>query len=277
VAKRGLGRGLGALIPEVTVSPQDRVQEVSVLALTPNPYQPRRSFDEERLAELADSIRRHGVLQPLIVRREVGGGYQVVAGERRLRAAKMAGLERVPVVVRELDDDRMLEIALVENLQRADLDPIEEAEALAQLLARGLSQEEVAAVVGRSRPAVANAVRLLQLPPSVQALIRSGQLSAGHGRALVGLPAPVAEALARRAVDEGLTVREMERLAARREAPPKATSPSGFRHWEERLLQRFQTRVRITGTPERGQITLAFRGEEELRRLLAVLLPDVED
>jgi ParB family chromosome partitioning protein len=270
VVRRGLGKGLGALIPELEVRAQERVQEAAIVAITPNPYQPRRHFDAERLEELVASIRKHGVLQPLIVRR-VGEGYQLVAGERRLRAAEAAGLQTVPVVVREIAEERLLEIALVENLQREDLDPLEEARALQALVERGHSQEEVAALVGKSRPAVANAVRLLQLPEAVQALVASRALSAGHARALVGLPAAEAEALARRAVAEDLRVRDVERLAQQRR-PVVRRERVRYPQWEERLQERYGARARITGSAERGRIVLEYRGEGQLERLLEALL-----
>jgi ParB family chromosome partitioning protein len=262
------------LIPETEGGAHERIQEASVVAVRPNPYQPRRSFDEAKLAELAESIRQHGLLQPLIVR-ATGEGYELVAGERRLRAAVMAGMQTVPVVVRDVDEGQMLEMALVENLQREDLDPIEEARGYQALLARGRSQEEVASLVGKSRPAVANAVRLLQLPPEVQAMVARGELTPGHARALLSLPPEQVESVARQVVQEELRVRDVERLATATARPRRA----GLRYpqWEEQLTQRFRARVRIVGSERRGRIVLEFRGEEELQRLLAELLAAAEE
>lgn len=274
--KRGLGRGLDALIPEVRVEPGERLQQVAVSAIQPNPYQPRRSFDEQALRELAESITSHGVLQPLVVR-ERPGGYDLIAGERRWRAAQIAGLSDVPVVVRSFDESRLLEIALVENLQREDLNPIEEAEAIAALAAQHeMRQEDVATLVGRSRPAVANSLRLLGLPQEVQELVRGGRLSAGHGRAILGLVPGKQVAAARVAVEKELTVRDLEQMARRGAARRRPQVPHGARYarWEERLSGAVELPVRIRAGARGGSIEIRFRSEDELAQLISRFIPE---
>lgn len=271
--KRGLGRGLAALLPA-----EEGVRSLPVAQLHPNRFQPRVSFDETGLEELAASIRAQGVIQPLIVTPSGAGSYAIIAGERRWRAAQRAGLTAVPVVVRQVRDDRQqLELALVENLQRADLNPIEEAEAYRSLQdSFGLSHEEISGRVGKGRPAVSNALRLLKLPPEVQDLLRSGQLTAGQARPLLGLADP--ERLlevARRAVQDGLSARALEALAggerpprkgaARRPPEPNAAAAA------EKLTQRLQTKVEIDRRGRGGVIRIHFHSEEELMRLFDLL------
>ena len=216
MAKRALGKGIGALIGETEDGRQKNAStvEVPIGSLKPNPSQPRRSFRDASLAELAESIRRRGVLQPVLVE-EVGGGYQIVAGERRVRAAKLAGLDRVPVLVRSFSPDERLEVALIENLQREDLTPIEEAKAYRELMdARDLTQEQVAAKVGKDRTTVTNSLRLLKLPQKVQDAVEKGDLSAGHARALLAVTNPAdQELLFARVLARGLSVRETEQAA----------------------------------------------------------------
>ena len=215
----GLGKGLGALMFENATDELLSETELDLNDIVPNRDQPRKTFDEASLEELADSIRRHGVLQPLLVRPIPSGGYQLVAGERRWRACRMAGLTKVPVVIKELTDTETMEIAIIENLQREDLNPIEEAEGLQALIDKcGYTQEEAAASVGKSRPAIANSLRLLRLPPEVRDMTRSGELSAGHARALLAFDndAMMLEA-AKNIVSNKMTVRDVERLAQRRE------------------------------------------------------------
>ncbi len=237
--RKGLGRGLSALLGDAgdagAAAPASRdagpqragpVSIAPIERLHPNPDQPRRDFPEAELAELADSIRQRGIIQPVIVRPHPGreGHFEIVAGERRWRAAQRAQLHEVPIVVRELDDRAMLELAIIENVQRADLNPIEEAAGLAQLIQRfSYTQEEVAQIVGKSRPHVANALRLLGLPEQVQRLLRTGMLSAGHARALINAPDPVA--LAEQAVARGLTVRQVEALARLAAGPSRRARP----------------------------------------------------
>ncbi len=277
MAKRGLGRGLEALIPEVRVAPDEGMQQVAVSAIRPNPYQPRREFDEAALRELADSISRHGVLQPLVVR-SAAIGYELIAGERRWRAAQMAGLSEVPVVLRACDDGRLLEIALVENLQREDLNPLEEAEAVQRLAeTRDLRQEELAQVIGRSRSAVANSLRLLGLPEEVKDLVRKGSLSAGHARAILGLPPNRQVAAAVEAVARQLSVREVEEMTRRpaAQARPKPSRPAGrVARWEERLSGALELPVRIRASARGGAVEIRFRSEEDLARLVARFVPE---
>lgn len=268
---RGLGRGLGALIPETTASPKDRVVEVAVSALEANPFQPRRVFDDQALQDLAASLRVHGVLQPLIVR-TVPSGYQIVAGERRWRAAQVAGLSTVPAIVRPIEDARLREIALVENLQRSDLNAIEEAEAMRALMEdHHWGHEEVAAAVGRSRPAVTNALRLLDLPVSVQRLVEDGSLSAGHARALVARGA-AAEALAQQVVAKGLSVRETEALAKRQNEGTRRNAPVRMSSLESKIMERLGTPVRIHHGRQGGRIEIRYTDDGELERLLVDLL-----
>ncbi len=268
--KRGLGRGLAALIPELDVAAGEASAEVSLDALKPNPAQPRRDFPPEALASLADSIAAQGVIQPLVVRR-AAVGYEIVSGERRFRAARLAGLATVPVVVRQIDDRRLLEIALVENLQREDLNPIDEALALAQLEQVAGGQEAVARQVGRSRSAVANAIRLLQLTPDVLELVRSGVLSAGHGRALVTLPPGRQRKLAAAVRQRALSVRQTEALAAAPSRPPSHARPNLVQDLERQLADHLGLPVRIAGDVRRGRLTVTYRSRAELEQLLAQL------
>lgn len=272
-AKRGLGKGLAALIPETEISPGEQATEVAVSAIEPNPDQPRRQVDPTSLSELAESIREHGIIQPLIVRRH-GPKYQIIAGERRWRAAQQVGLKRVPVVMRDIDDRRLTEIALVENLQREDLNPVDEALALQELLKLDDSQETVARKVGKSRPYVANSVRLLQLHPDVRAEVKSGRLSAGHARALLGLAERQQPAAAHEVLRRHLTVRQTESLVRRLGLRPGETvrSRSAFEEWESRLREVLEAKVQITGSARRGQVVITFSGEDELERIIGRLI-----
>lgn len=274
--KRGLGRGLDALLREET--PSRGITSLPVGDLRPNRFQPRSRFDEAGLEELAESIRAQGVIQPIVVAPEPGGGYLIVAGERRWRAAQRAGLHEVPVVLREVKGDlELLELALVENLQRSDLDPIEEAEAYRTLQESfGKSQDEIAARVGKARPTVTNALRLLKLPAEVADLLRDGRLTAGQARPLLALEDPDAQiALARKAAERGFSARDMERLTRppatgkTREAPPKEVHTAAA---EEKLTRRLQTRVEIHRRGDRGSVRLHFHSEEELMRLYDLLM-----
>jgi len=284
--KRGLGRGLDALIapPPAAAEPPPASPVVSpttlpIASLRPNRLQPRTRFDEESLAELAESIRAQGIVQPLVVAAEEGGAYSIVAGERRFRAAQLAGLTEVPVVLRDVADDRQrLELALVENLQRSDLDPIEEAEAYRALQESfGLSQGQVAERVGKSQPAVANALRLLRLPDEVRELLRDGRLTAGQARPLLSLETAERQVeLARRAAEQGLSARDMERLAAPRRGakPAKAAKPVEVHAAAaaETLTRKLQTRVEIRRRGKGGVLALHFHSEEELMRLYELLI-----
>jgi ParB family chromosome partitioning protein len=275
--RRALGRGLSALIPETPPSQTaERPTEVDLDRLIPNPLQPRAVMDESKLEELSRSIKNSGVIQPIIVRRVDGDTFEIVAGERRWRAAQQAGLLRVPVVVRDVPDDKLLELALIENLQREDLNPVEEAEAYRRLMDEyRLTQEQVAAVVGKERATVANYVRLLGLPPEVRADLASGALAMGHARALIGLNESAAQRrAAREVVARGLSVRETEGLVkqiGRRAAPrPAASSPSLDVHTaaaQDRLRVALGTRVRIVRRGRKGRIEIDFSSESELQRL----------
>ncbi len=278
--KRGLGKGLDAILQKPT-APVAGVRELPITSLKPNRHQPRTNFDAEGLEELADSIRAQGVIQPLVVMEKAPGNFIIVAGERRWRAAGKAGLQTVPVFVRDVADDRqLLELALVENLQRADLNAIEEAEAYKTLRENfALSQEEIAGRVGRSRPAVTNTLRLLRLPPAVQDLLRSGQLSAGQARPLVGMTDAERQiALAQRIVEEGLSARQVEAAARPAEAvekrgkKSKSESDVHTRAAEERLTRCLQTRVEIRRRKKGGEVKIHFHSEDELQRLYEVLL-----
>jgi ParB family chromosome partitioning protein len=269
--KRGLGRGLDALIPkgeEEAAAPR----EVALSLLAPNQLQPRTRFDDEELASLAASIRAQGLLQPLVVMPGDGGRYQIIAGERRWRAAGLAGLTHVPVVVRRNVSEReRLELALVENLQRSDLDPIEEAEAFQGLQDRfGLSQEEVAARVGKSRVAVTNALRLLRLPGEIRDLLRNRQLTAGQARPLLGVTEPGRQLeLAQRAVREQLSARQLERLATTAVPSTRLPKPAEVHAAAaaETLTRHLQTRVEIRRTGKGGHLRIHFHSEPELIRL----------
>lgn len=278
--KRGLGRGLDALIEKVEEKkPEEPIRTLPIDRLRPNRFQPRTHFDDAAIAELAESIRAQGIIQPLVVASD-GDGWAIIAGERRWRAARRAGLEAVPVVIREVADDReLLELALVENLQRSDLNPVEEADAYAALQEKfGLSQEEVAARVGKARTTVTNSLRLLRLPDEVLDFLREGRLTAGQARPLLALADHDAQiTLADRAVREGLSARDLERLAAGPQERPKVKKPDRpvevhTAAAEERLTRRLQTRVEIRRQGKGGHMRIHFHSEEELMRLYDVLV-----
>ena len=305
----GLGRGLGALIP--SIPPVDatpagaggaapgaqtglptadgvvagaRFAELPLDAITPNPLQPRTHFDEEALAELVHSIREVGLLQPVVVRETAPGRYELVMGERRWRASQEAGTGTIPAIVRETGDDAMLRDALLENLHRQSLNPLEEAAAYAQLLEEfGTTHEELASRLGRSRPQVSNTIRLLQLPPAVQRRVAAGVLSAGHARAILGLPTPEAqEEMATRVVAEGLSVRGVEEAVAlaqsqapESERPPRTRTrrpvPARLSEVADRLSDRFETRVKVDLGRARGKVTIEFASVDDLERIVQVI------
>jgi ParB family transcriptional regulator, chromosome partitioning protein len=297
--RSGLGKGLGALIPasERTEDATSQLREVPLSQIEPNRYQPRAHFDEESLVALTASIREVGVLQPVLVRESAADQYELIAGERRWRAAKRAGLDAIPALVRRADDTASLEQALVENLHRENLNPLEEAAAYQQLIEEfGLTQDTVATQVGKSRSAVANTIRLLQLPPGVQKLVADRQLSAGHARALLGCPdRNFQEELAHLAVAEELTVREVEeqvrrqvhgddgdgteagepapvtaRPAASRPAPG-STKPAALLELEGLLADRLDTRVAVSMGARRGRVVIEFATVEDLQRIYGVI------
>jgi ParB family transcriptional regulator, chromosome partitioning protein len=282
-AKRGLGRGLAALLGDSgvpTSSSHEIVREIPVTDIVPNPFQPRKSFDAQALDELKTSITEYGVLVPIIVRRS-GGGYELIAGERRWRACAALLRPTIPAIVRSSDDRQTLEFAIVENLQRENLNPLEEAAGFQYLMSEyGLTQEEVARRLGKSRPAVANTLRLLGLSDTIKTMLVDGRLSAGHARALLAAPEANRAVLAQRAVDEGLTVRALERLttlvvAQRARARPTLRALSSEESdFEARLRARFGTHVAVIRYGRGGRIELRFSSDDELIRLGDLLLDD---
>ncbi len=313
--KRGLGRGLGALIPtapspvawpggaappaEAAIAHPDFPQpagqdgdgtyyeEIAVGAITPNPRQPRQAFDDETLEELAFSIREVGLLQPIVVRRLMPGRYELVMGERRWRACQHAGLEHIPAIVRGTSDDNMLRDALMENLHREQLNPLEEAAAYQQLLDDfGATHEELARKVGRSRPHISNTIRLLQLPPTVQRRVAAGVLSAGHARALLGLSdSREQDRLAHRIVAEGLSVRAVEEIVAvggerqgePRRTPAKQQLPPALTELADRLSDAFDTRVKVELGRRKGKLVVEFASLDDLRRIVATMSTEWAD
>ena len=289
--RSGLGKGLGALIPSEVISSDSgplKLTELPLSVISTNPNQPRKGFDEEALASLTASVRELGVLQPVLVRPLADDRYELIAGERRWRAAKRAGLPTVPAIVREVDDTTSLEQALVENLHRADLNALEEAAAYQQLIEDfHLTHDQVAARVGKSRAAVSNTLRLFQLPPSIQKLVAEGQLSAGHARALLGTPdRAYQEQLARRAVADSLSVRDVEEAVRTRGDLAEATAPTngpattetirklrapGLLELEELFSQFLDTRVNVTAGPKRGRVVIDFADLEDLERIYRLI------
>jgi ParB family chromosome partitioning protein len=289
----GLGKGLGALIPSdvaptsaAGLAARPGIEEIPINQIDPNPYQPRNSFDEESLAGLTASIRELGVLQPILVRQVSDERYAIIAGERRWRAAKRAGQQFIPVIVRQVNDELTLQHALVENLHRDDLNPLEEAAAYQQLVEDfDLTQEEVAHKVGKSRSAVANLLRLFQLPPQVQRLVAEGRVSAGHAKALLGTPdRAFQESLARRVATDGLSVRHTEEAVRQRnglDGPPSGSAGAsgarsklrapGLLELEELLAEQLDTRVSINVGPKRGRVVIEFADLEDLERIYRVM------
>lgn len=276
--KKGLGRGLDALLGDYTQPTPEGVQQVDIRRIDTNAGQPRKDFDQEKLQELADSIRQHGVVQPILLRQN-GERYVIVAGERRFRAARLAGLDQVPAIVKDLDEAQVMEVALIENLQREDLNPIEEAAAIRFLMQQhDLTQEEVSKRLSKSRPAIANSLRLLTLPEPVQAYLRNGKLQAGHARALAGLQDPEAQAmLADKIVGEGLSVRAAESLAReqgqkppRQKKEPPATDPD-LAAAEASLREWLGTKVSIQGNSQRGRIVIEYYNAELLQGIYDLL------
>ena len=280
-SERGLGKGLGALLGDAALQSQEGGSVSLPLAqVEPGLKQPRKRFDEETLAYLADSIRTHGIIQPLTVRRLSSGYYQIIAGERRWRAAKLAGLSEVPAVIIEADDRKVMELGLIENLQREDLNPMEEAMGYRTLMEEyGLTQEETAQRVGKSRPAVANALRLIALPDAIRHLVEEGQLSAGHARALLSISSSTLQKkLAQKIIAEGLSVRQTEALAkrfAREEAQEEtayAAPPDPMKLYRDAaakdLTTRWGRKVSITMGPKKGKLEFEFYNDEDLTELL---------
>ena len=296
---KGLGKGLEALFGDAEVAPVEKkpvtrnkqtegktaespsdesgVLYVSIDDIRPNSSQPRKTFDEEKLAELAASIERHGVIQPVVLRR-LDVGYELVAGERRWRAARMAGLKEIPCIVKELSDEENMLLAIIENMQREDLNPIEEAEGLKQMIdSYGLTQEQVSYSIGKSRPYITNSLRLLKLPGRVQELTAEGKITVGHARALAAVKSQQKQIdLAVRAAKEGLSVRQIEALAREAKAPAakpakKKTKPADEKRVEEDLRSVLGTKVNLNRKGKKGKIEIEFYSAEELERLIELL------
>ena len=290
---KGLGRGIDALFSSFEDIEQidektEQVQEISLDDIRPNPYQPRKTFDEEALKELVDSIQLNGVFQPIILRQSSVKGYEIIVGERRVRASRLAGKESIPAIVREFDEQAMIEIAVIENLQREDLSPLEEAEAYQMMSDKlKLTQAQVAERVGKSRPYIANYLRLLTLPEDVKLLLRNGDLTMGQARTLLGLKdQKQMSELAKRVVQDGITVRQLEQLVQQMTEPTetkekkqrqKIAKPSYILESEERLMDRFGTSVQITPKGEQGKIEIEYLSPNDLDRILELLNVEFDD
>ncbi|MDN3451119.1 ParB/RepB/Spo0J family partition protein [Planococcus sp. APC 3906] len=274
---KGLGKGINALFPGESLSETEKITQLSIGQLRTNPYQPRKVFDDTALQELSESIKEHGILQPVVVRKK-GNNFELVVGERRFRAAKLAKLEEIPAIIKELNDQQMMELAILENLQREDLTPIEEAEAYQKLMeALSLTQEQLAFRLGKSRPHIANHVRLLALPEKVREMISDKKLTMGHGRTLLGLRSKkLIPDTAEKVVKEGLNVRQLENLVQRlNEDVPRETIEKKkdlfIEEKQSELRDRFGTSVQIKKTKNKGKIEIEFFSEEDLERILELL------
>lgn len=284
--KGGLGRGLGALFEEEPqVKPAEEIEDLPLAEVRPNPYQPRKNFNEKKLAELAESIKENGVLQPIIVRRSVGG-YEIIAGERRCRASELAGQATIPAIIRQFDESQMMEVAILENLQREDLTPLEEAQAYEMLQKNlGLTQEEVSKKMGKSRPYITNYLRLLTLPQKTKGLLQRGELSMGQARTLLGLKdKDRIDELAKRVVKEGMPVRKVEALVAKmnergQKQKKKNAGKSAFvRASESQLAAKFGSPVSITESKTgKGHLSIDFASPDELNRILDLLGVNLDD
>ena len=279
MAKGGLGKGLNAFFTNVEVEKEEFIREINIAECRPNPYQPRKLFEQEAIEELKQSIEEHGILQPLIVRKTIKG-YEIVVGERRFRAAKEAKLDTVPVVIRELTEQQMMELAVLENLQREDLTPIEEAAAYQMLMEKlKVTQEELSKRLGKSRPHIANHIRLLSLPAKIQELITEGKISMGHGRALLGLRKKESiTKVVEKVLKDGLNVRQLEQLIQElNENVPRETKKPApekdifIKEQESSLCERFGTKVHIKQTKNKGKIEIEFFTKEDLERILEML------
>lgn len=276
--KSGLGRGLNSLISEATAETgYEPEATLPIDSITTNPDQPRKTFDEDLLNELSDSIKQNGVLQPILVRRK-GSKYEIVAGERRYQASKLAGLKEIPAIVREINDDEVFQLALIENLQRADLTPIEEAKGYRQLLdSKGLTQEALAKVLSKSRSAIANTLRLMDLPIEVQDLMEEGLLTAGHARAILAVPTEEGRIkLAQKVVTENLTVRQTETLAplfsvSREDSKQRNPSPQYFKRAARQLRKALDTTVKVKQVRGKNKIEIEFKDEADLARIISMV------
>lgn len=276
--KAALGKGLNALFTETAAeSGSEPEASLPIASIVRNPDQPRKSFDETQLSELSDSIKQNGVLQPILVRKK-GDKYEIVAGERRYQASKLAGLKEIPAIVREIDDAEVFQLALIENLQRSDLTPIEEARGYRQLLdSKGLTQEGLAKILSKSRSAIANTLRLMDLPQEVQDLMEEGQITAGHARAILAVPTEEGRIkLAQKVVAENLTVRQTENLAplfsvTRDEIKPKNPAPQYFKRAARTLRQALDTTVKVKQVRGKNKIEIEFKDEDDLARIIEQL------
>lgn len=276
---KGLGKGISALFPSEDLNNGDSVEQIALSKIIVNPFQPRKIFKEEAIEELSKSIKEHGIIQPIVLRKK-GKKYEIVVGERRFRAAKLAGLKEVPAIVKDLTEQEMMELAILENLQREDLTPIEEAEAYQNLMENlKLTQEELANRLGKSRPYIANIVRLLQLPEEVRVLVNEGKLSMGQGRTLLGLKSKrkIPE-LANKVVKEQLNVRQLEALVQQLNTPVSRETKNStkkkdvfVKETESHLREFFGTQVQISKTKNKGKIEIEFYSEEDLSRILELL------
>lgn len=276
--KAALGKGLNALFTETAAeSGSEPEASLPIASIVTNPDQPRKSFDETQLSELSDSIKQNGVLQPILVRKK-GDKYEIVAGERRYQASKFAGLKEIPAIVREIDDAEVFQLALIENLQRSDLTPIEEARGYRQLLdTKGLTQEGLAKILSKSRSAIANTLRLMDLPQEVQDMMEEGQITAGHARAILAVPTEEGRIkLAQKVVAENLTVRQTENLAplfsvTRDEIKPKNPTPQYFKRAARTLRQALDTTVKVKQVRGKNKIEIEFKDEDDLARIIEQL------
>ena len=283
--KQALGRGLNALMGEAQTETGSAASDmlVDINKIQPNPNQPRTHFNETLLQELSESIRENGVLQPLLVRKK-GQKYEIIAGERRYQASKLAGIEKLPVIIKDVDDQKMLELALIENLQRSDLNPIEEAKGYKQLLKEsGMTQEALSKAVSKSRSAITNSLRLLDLPDEVQHFLFDGKMTAGHARAILAVPYEEARIrLAQKVVDEGLSVRATENLAplfsvGDEPKKTKAVMPQSYKKAARALRQVFNTNVKVKSSRGKNKIEIEFKDEEELSQILSVVMSNTEE
>lgn len=275
---KGLGKGISAFFPEESIHSDNRIEHIAVGKLIVNPFQPRKIFNEEALKELAESIKEHGIIQPIVVRKKEKR-YEIIAGERRFRAAKLAGLKEVPAIVKEMTEQQMMEVAILENLQREDLTPIEEAEAYSSLIDNlNFTQDALAKRLGKSRPHIANHIRLLQLPEDVRQLMNEGVLSMGHGRALLGLKdkGRIAE-VAQKVIAQSLNVRQLESLVHQvnegvsHETKEKVKKDIFVQATESQLREYFGTSVQVKKQKNKGKIEIEFYSEDDLERILDIL------
>ncbi|MDI3476501.1 MAG: ParB family transcriptional regulator, chromosome partitioning protein [Thermoanaerobacterium sp.] len=274
--KRGLGRGLQALIPDIDEENTKGVENIKISDIEPNQFQPRKHFDDESLKELSDSIKEHGIIQPIIVRK-INFGYQIVAGERRWRAAKLAGLKEIPAIVKDFDDQKVMEIALIENLQREDLNPIDEAKAYKSLMEQfNLTQEEISKRVGKSRSAIANSIRLLNLDENVQNMLMEGKITTGHAKVILALQdADKQNIIANKIVDKNLNVRETENLIKEVASPKRKKRQVNdiyIKEIEDNFCRFFGTKVKIIPGKNKGKIMIEYYGEEDLSRLTDLII-----